>query len=57
MALTTETIEYYDVDGNLLHSIETEVDVPTTEELIAKKEQELLDMYNELNALKAQLGE
>jgi len=57
MALTTETIEYYDTDGNLLYTDTYQVDVPSQEEIIAKKEQELLDMYNELNALKAQLGE
>jgi len=57
MATELYRTEYYDVDGNLLHSIETEVDIPTTEELIAEKQQQLLDMYNELNALKAQLGE
>lgn len=41
-------------DGTMeLVSVETvEVNQPTVEELIAQKEQELLNMYNELQALK-----
>ena len=45
--------EIYDENG--LISIETiEVYIPTQEELIAKKEAELLAMYNELKALKGE---
>ena len=41
-------------DGTLeLVSVDTiEVEFPTQEEVIAQKEQELLNMYNELQALK-----
>jgi hypothetical protein len=45
--------EIYDENG--LVSVEfIEVDEPTTEELIAQKEAELLAMYNELKALKGE---
>ena len=43
-----------DKDGTVISSqvIETEVEVPTDEELIAEKEAKLLEMYAELQALK-----
>jgi hypothetical protein len=45
--------EIYNEEG--LVSVEfIEVDEPTQEELIAKKEAELLAMYNELKALKGE---
>ena len=45
--------EIYDENG--LVSVEyIEVDEPTQEEIIAKKEAELLAMYNELKALKGE---
>jgi len=50
-----EREEIYEVvDGvtTLINVIETEIEVPTQEELIAEKEAELLKMYAELQALK-----
>ena len=45
--------EIYNEEG--LVSVEfIEVDEPTQEELIAQKEAELLEMYNELKALKGE---
>jgi hypothetical protein len=41
---------YYEIDP--ADVIETEIKVPTQEELIAEKEAELLKMYAELQALK-----
>jgi len=43
-----------DKDGTVISSqvIETEVEVPTDEEIIAEKEAKLLEMYAELQALK-----
>ena len=45
-----------DANGNVTNSeiIETEIEVPTSEELIAKKEAELLKVYADIEALKAQ---
>lgn len=45
--------EYYDENG-LVKVEYIEVDEPTQDELIAKKEAELLAMYNELKALKGE---
>lgn len=45
--------EIYDENG-LVEVVFIEVDEPTTEELIAQKEAELLAMYNELKALKGE---
>jgi hypothetical protein len=45
--------EIYNEDG-LVEVRFIEVDEPTTEELIAQKEAELLAMYNELKALKGE---
>jgi hypothetical protein len=45
--------EIYD-DNGLIEVRFIEVDEPTTEELIAQKEAELLAMYNELKALKGE---
>lgn len=50
-----ERNEIYEViDGvtTLVDVIETEVEVPTEQELIAEKEAELLKVYAELQALK-----
>ncbi len=52
MAKELYTTEYYDKEGNLLRTEVNEIDVPTEEEIIAQKEQELLAMYLELQALK-----
>ena len=53
MVYTNETWKKSE-DGTmeLVHSEIIEVEEPTQEELIAQKEQELLNMYNELQALK-----
>jgi len=45
--------EIYD-DNGLVEVVFHEVDEPTTEELIAQKEAELLAMYNELKQLKGE---
>ena len=45
--------EIYDENG-LVEVVFHEVDEPTQEELIAQKEAELLEMYNELKALKGE---
>ena len=45
--------EIYNEDG-LVEVRFIDVDEPTTEELIAQKEAELLAMYNELKALKGE---
>lgn len=45
--------EIYD-DNGLVEVRFIDVDEPTTEELIAQKEAELLAMYNELKALKGE---
>ena len=57
MATQSVTTEYYDTDGNVIDTITSIVDVPSQEEIIAQKEQDLIAMYNEIVALKAQLGE
>lgn len=45
--------EIYDENG-LVEVVFHEVDEPTQEELIAKKEADLLAMYNELKSLKGE---
>ena len=54
MATITKEIYRKLEDGTmeLVETIEIEVNEPTQEELIAQKEEELLNMYNELQALK-----
>lgn len=44
----------YDEQGNLLEVKELQHNRPTQAELIAKKEAELIAMYNELKALKGE---
>jgi hypothetical protein len=52
MATTIITQEIYD-DSGLVEVRQIEVEVPdVTDSIIAQKEQELLDMYTELQALK-----
>jgi hypothetical protein len=52
MATTIITQEIYD-DSGLVEVRQLEVEVPdVTDSIIAQKEQELLDMYTELQALK-----
>lgn len=51
----TQTQEIYQmVDGIpfLVKSIETQVEVPTNEEIITEKEAEMLAMYEEIKRLK-----
>ena len=48
----TEIYELVDGVSTLKEVIETEVEVPTQEEVIADKEAQLLQMYQELEALK-----
>ena len=50
--LRTEIYENVNGVTTLKNVYETEVNVPTTEELIAEKEAQLLAMYNEIQALK-----
>ena len=54
MATITKEIYRKLEDGTmeLVETIEIELNEPTQEELIAQKEEELLNMYNELQALK-----
>ena len=54
MAKKLHTLEYYDKEGNLLRTEVTEIDLPTDEELIKEKQDELLKIYSELQALIAQ---
>ena len=54
MAKKLHTSEYYDKEGNLLKTETIEIDVPTDEEIIKEKQDELLKMYSELQALIAQ---
>ena len=49
---TTEIYEVIDGVSTLKEVIKTEVEVPTQEEVIADKEAQLLQMYQELEALK-----
>jgi hypothetical protein len=51
MAKKLHTSEYYDKEGNLLRTETIEIDVPTDEELIKEKQDELLKIYSELQAL------
>ena len=46
---------YETVDGvsTLIEVIEKEIEVPTVEEIIAEKEAKLLEMYEEIQKLKA----
>jgi len=55
MAIQRKEI-YKLVDGinTLIEVIETEVNTPTTEEIIAEKEAELISIYNEIQKLKEQ---
>jgi len=49
------THEIYEVNNGvsvLVETIETEIEVPTNEEIIAEKEAQLLAMYEEIQALK-----
>lgn len=50
----TKTDHYELVNGipTLTQSIESVVEVPTQEEMVAEKEQELLKIYNEIQKLK-----
>ena len=54
MAKKLHTSEYYDKEGNLLRTETMEIDLPTDEELIKEKQDELLKIYSELQALIAQ---
>ena len=54
MAKKLHTLEYYDKEGNLLRTETIEIDLPTDEELIKEKQDELLKIYSELQALTAQ---
>ena len=54
MAKKLHTSEYYDKEGNLLKTETIEIDVPTDEEIIKEKQDELLKIYSELQALIAQ---
>jgi hypothetical protein len=51
----SEIYEVIDGVSTLINVIETEIEVPTQEELIAEKEAQLLQMYQELQALKEKL--
>lgn len=55
----TTTIFEKQEDGTtiVVDTITEEVEVPSTEELIAEKEAKLLKMYEELEALKSQSAE
>jgi len=51
----TQIQEIYEVNDGvsvLVDSIETQVEVPTNEEIIAEKEAEMLAMYQEIQLLK-----
>lgn len=51
----TQIQEIYEVNDGvsvLVDSIETQVEVPTQEEIIAEKEAEMLAMYQEIQLLK-----
>ena len=50
----SEIYEFIDGVSILKEVLETEVEVPTQEELIQEKEAELLKMYEEIQALKNQ---
>ena len=50
--LRTEVYENVNGVTTLKNVYETEIEVPTIEELIAEKEAQLLAMYNEIQALK-----
>ena len=52
MATHTITQEVYDQEGKLLETKTLQIEAPTQEEMIAKKEAELLKVYEELQALK-----
>ena len=54
--MTTETINknIYASDGALLETTTVEVPVQTVEDQIAEKEAKLLEMYEELKALKGE---
>jgi hypothetical protein len=56
MAKQIQTNETFEKNENgemiLVHTETVEVEVPTSEEIIAQKEAELLQVYEELKALK-----
>ena len=51
-----DRIEIYRPDGTVEVKL-VPITGPTTEEIIAQKEQELLNMYQELQALKQSVGQ
>lgn len=52
MALVTHTI--YNEQGEIIETKMVEIDMPTTEELIAEKEALLIQIYEEIKALKGE---
>ncbi len=54
--LEIERIEIYDVSLNTVTVKEVEVYVPTEEELILEKQNQLIQIYNEIEYLKALTG-
>ena len=54
--LEIERIEIYDVSLNTITLKEVEVYVPTEEELILEKQNQLIQIYNEIEYLKTLTG-
>jgi len=54
--LEIERIEIYDVSLNTVTVKEVEVYVPTEEELILEKQNQLIQIYNEIEYLKTLTG-
>ena len=54
--LEIERIEIYDVSLNTITVKEVEVSVPTEEELILEKQNQLIQIYNEIEYLKTLTG-
>jgi hypothetical protein len=54
--LEIERIEIYDVSLNTITLKEVEVSVPTEEELILEKQNQLIQIYNEIEYLKTLTG-
>jgi len=54
--LVIERIEIYDVSLNTVTVKEVEVSVPTEEELILEKQNQLIQIYNEIEYLKTLTG-
>ena len=54
--LVIERIEIYDVSLNTITVKEVEVSVPTEEELILEKQNQLIQIYNEIEYLKTLTG-